>query len=110
MLGRREDVLVMRRWGNIVDALAFVALVSLCGMGMCNTGCGDNPCGECPSGTVCEEVPSGSLTTQRWACRQTVKVIERSWWLSVDGVPSGGSEVNGSMGDGPGTATTDSGE
>lgn len=61
----------MKRALDIAIALALFA----------GSGCGDSPCGACPTDSVCEQVPSGNLTTQRWECRVTVKVIDRKWLL-----------------------------
>lgn len=99
-------MLVRRQWGNIVDALAFVALWYVAGTAMCNTGCGDL-CDQCPSGSECVQVASGSLTSQRWECKQTVKVMERKWLLS-----GGDGSGPATPGSGPvdGTGGTDSGE
>lgn len=65
-------------WANIVDMLAFLALWWIAGTAMCQTGCGSDPCDECPSGTRCQRIEAapGSINP-RWACVQTVKLIER---------------------------------
>lgn len=80
-----------RVWQTAVDVALFLALWAVAPLLL--GGCGDDPCGACPSGSTCEQVPSGSLTTQRWACRTTVKVIERRWLLSTDGASDGGQAV-----------------
>ena len=83
----------MRTWANIVDALAFVALVSLCGMGMCNAGCGDDPCGGCDPGEICQQAaqkPGDSFLTTRWQCLKVTKEVVRRPLLSTDGANDGG--------------------
>ena len=99
----------MRRWQTAVDVALFLALWAVAPLLL--GGCGDDPCGGCEPGEICQQAaqrPGDRFLTTRWQCLRVTKEVVRlsveRTLLSVDGVPSGGSEVNGSMGDDGGTA------